>query len=117
MPTLRRLDASGSRVFDLKALSNLPLAELDISNTNTTDLAPLSAVPLQKLRCDNTRISDVRPLASVSTLKEIVLPHRADNIESLRHLPLERISSTTIGNRPALTASEYWVKFDEQKSR
>jgi serine/threonine protein kinase len=117
MRTLRRLDASGSRVFDLKALSNLPLAELDISNTNTTDLAPLSTVPLQKLRCDNTRISDVRPLASVSTLKEIVLPHRADNIESLRHLPLERISSTTIGNRPALTASEYWVKFDEQKSR
>lgn len=112
MKTLRRLVLSGSRVYDLAPVSNLPLRHLDLSNTNITDLAPVATMPLETLRCDRTRITDLGPLTKIPTLRELVLPPRPENIDLLRPLPLERLSAKTLANRPAQTAQEFWQKQD-----
>ena len=112
MQTLRRLTLSGTRVYDLAPLAHIPLRHLDISNTNTTDLSPLATTPLETLRCDKTRATDLTPLAKIPTLRELVLPPLAENLEPLRSLPLDRLSKKSLANRPTQTAQEFWQTHD-----
>ena len=112
MKTLRRLTLSGSRVHDLTPIAHLPLRHLDLSNTNIIDLTPVASMPLETLRCDRTRLTDVSPLQKIPTLRELVLPPHPENLETLRNLPLERLSSKSLANRPAQTAEEFWHQHD-----
>ena len=108
---------------DLSPLKGMPLEVLSLSsNTRVSDLSALRGMPLGELRlrvCDV--ITDLSPLEDVKgTLRLLVLPPKARNVELLRRFPgLERISfaDDPKGNyRPDRTVAEFWGEYDSREA-
>ena len=91
---LKRLAINETAVTDLEPLRGMPLEELFLSNTKVVDLSPLRGMPLKSLNLRSCiSLTDVSPLAECQSLKTLILPTTAKEIEFLRSFPnLESIS-------------------------
>jgi hypothetical protein len=70
-------------------------------------------MPLEDLRLGGTPVTDLSALAQASSLRQLVLPANAMNIDFLRTFPkLERLSFTETNFVPDMTAAEFWQKYD-----
>ena len=122
--SLQALNIRGCPVSDLTPLRGQPITDLVIGvrdprkpeegKTKVTDLSPLRGMPLTRISLEGTTNPDVAPLADCPTLRTIVLPQKARNVEALRKLPnLKKISWGWPGSEdkmPAATA--FWQDYD-----
>ena len=116
---LESLTIGNSPVRDLSPLAHLPIKVLHVDRTNVTSLEPLRGRPLEKLRFDQTKVTDISPLLDCPTLRDVVLPDAAKNVELLRKLPnLKRLSRKTVGYQaaPAQSVEEFWADYDAQQA-
>ena len=118
---MKRLFLTGTAVTDLSPLQGMPLEMLSLSsNTSVSDLSVLRGMPLTELRlrvCN--AITNLSPLEDCKrTLRLLILPPNATNVELLRGFPnFERISFADDPKnnfRPDKTATEFWQEFDQQ---
>jgi hypothetical protein len=115
---LKRLALNETSVTDLEPLREMPLEELFLSNTKVVDLSPLRGMPLKTLNlrsCIN--LTDISPLAECKSLRELILPTTAKEIDFLRTFPnLESISykGGLAGSAPQI-AKEFWAEYDRAK--
>ena len=110
---LRILSLYKSSVADLEPLRGLHLRELYLASTQVEDFSVLAGMPLERLFIDLTPATDLTPLLTLTSLKDVILPEHAKNIEELRNLPnLQRISfqydAGTGG--PSMTAAQFWER-------
>jgi Leucine-rich repeat (LRR) protein len=106
-------------VTDLSPLRGMPLKKLSIDRTKVTDVSALKDMPLEELFFDFTSVTDITPLLTIPSLKVVMLPEKADNVEALRKLPnLQRISFfwDMKAGRPSMTAAEFWKAWDRELS-
>jgi hypothetical protein len=118
---LRALLLDDTPVSDISPLKDLPLLSLTLANTRVTDLSPLRDMKLQGLFLDrNSQEIDLAPLAGITTLEDILLPEKSQNLELLRKLPnLKFIGYTWSGGNvkgSTTPAAEFWKSHDAQKS-
>jgi len=124
--SLKTLNINACPVSDLTPLSGMPLTELlmglgklgmQVGKTNVSDLSPLRGMPLIRLSIDGTNDPDVTPIAQCATLKILILPMKARNIEALRSLTqLERISRGWPGSEEKMPdAATFWKDYDAQQ--
>ncbi len=115
---LRLISMWESPLADLAHLRELKLQELYLQGSQVRDLSPLAGMPLERLFIDRTPATDLTPLLGLVTLRDVMIPEKAENIESLRKLPaLQRISfsyDSKIGG-PSMTAAEFWAGFPPKK--
>ncbi|MGH7941356.1 MAG: hypothetical protein ACREDS_09775, partial [Limisphaerales bacterium] len=108
-----------TKVADLAPLRGMPLETLDISSTPVTDLSPVRGMPLTYLKMNSCRhITDLSPLAGMTTLRMVILPPNAANIEVLRGLTnLTRISFnySQVADGPDKTTAEFWADYDRNQ--
>jgi Leucine-rich repeat (LRR) protein len=116
---LKRLAINETQVTDLEPLRGMPLEELFLSNTKVVDLSPLSGMPLKILNLRScVSLTDISPLAQCQSLRQLMLPTAAKEIEFLRTFPnLESISykGGLAGSAPQ-TAKEFWDEYDRSKA-
>lgn len=137
---ISKLWLGNTGVSDLTPLSDMVLTELRLYHTQVTDLSPLKGMPINYLHLSGTRITDIsalremplvtlrmhdcfhlidlQPLSGIATLRNVTLPPRFKNIESLRALSdLELIGFKENADYfPDMTAAEFWKEFDAQKN-
>jgi eukaryotic-like serine/threonine-protein kinase len=110
---LRVLSLYQSAVTDLEPLRGLHLRELYLASTQVKDFSVLAGMPLERLFIDLTPATDLKPLLTLTSLKDVILPEHAENIEELRKLPnLQRVSfhyDARIAG-PSMTAAEFWAR-------
>ena len=83
------------------------------------DISLIAGMPLEQIHIGGTQVADISPLLKCPTLKYVVLPQDAKDVESLRVLPkLTRVSYTAIsGGDPDKTAEQFWAEYDRTKKR
>jgi serine/threonine protein kinase/Leucine-rich repeat (LRR) protein len=116
-PNIQSLGITYIPVSDLAPLRSTHLKRLYASYTEVADLTPLRDLPLEHLFLEQChRATNVLQLAGITTLKEIILPSGARNIDALRSLPnLERIGfAWQPGIGPDKTAQEFWSDWDKR---
>lgn len=89
LKTIKKLDAQGRGIKDLKGIQNLiNLKELNLSHNNLTDLKPLNELSmLQKLDLSNNSIEEIGLLEQLSNLKELYLNNnKIKNPDCLKNL-------------------------------
>ncbi|HEY1791088.1 MAG TPA: leucine-rich repeat domain-containing protein, partial [Verrucomicrobiae bacterium] len=108
-----------TKVADLAPLRGMPLETLDITSLPVTDLSPLRGLPLTYLKMNNCKsITDLSPLAGMTTLRTVVLPPNATNIELLHGMTnLTRIGFNfdQAADGPDKTAAEFWADYDRHQ--
>jgi serine/threonine protein kinase/Leucine-rich repeat (LRR) protein len=108
-----------SPVEDLTPLRGLRLHELYLQGSLVHDISALAGMPLERLFLDRLPLTDITPVVSFRSLRDLMLPEKAENIEALRKLPnLQRISftyDTGLGG-PSMTAAEFWAAHDMKLS-
>jgi hypothetical protein len=69
-------------------------------------------MPLERLFIDHLGVTDLTPLLTLRSLRDVILPKNAENVEALRKLPnLQRVSFSyddKLGG-PSMTAGEFWA--------
>jgi hypothetical protein len=130
---LEHLRLSATGVADLKPLSGMPLRTLFLDETGVSDLEPLRKMPLEVLWIGNTGVKDISPiqntpieilhaglcsnlvdlspLRNTTSLRQILLPPGAANLDTLSGLRNLRFISFQYDSetmRPSLTAEEFW---------
>jgi hypothetical protein len=124
--SLRTLNINACPIIDLSPLSGMPLIELLIGlgdlgiqkgGTDISDLTPLRGMPLVKLSIDGINDPDLTPIAECASLKTLILPLKARNIEALRGLPaLQRISWGWPGGDDKMPdVATFWKVYDAQQ--
>jgi eukaryotic-like serine/threonine-protein kinase len=116
--SLRVFSAFQSSMTDLAPLRGIQLEVLYISGTKVRDLSALAGMPLENIYFDLTPVTDVTPLQRMPTLKYVILPEEAENIEALRTLPnLLRLSFHFDPKvpGPSKTAAEFWKTWDRDE--
>lgn len=110
-------------VADLTPLRDLPLKSLHLYKTRVVDLSPLRGLPLEDLYFDATPVRDLSPLLEIPTLRRVMIPRDADNIEILKqHKGLEYIGweedwyGHPHSGRPGWTAEQFWARWDQRKA-
>jgi hypothetical protein len=99
LPSLRKLNLSGTQVSNLSPLSGLTaLRHLNLSRTKVRDISPLSGLTaLQYLWLNHIKVSDLRPLAGLT---------------ALQHLELRKTHVRDVSPLSGLTALQVlWVNF------
>ncbi len=113
---LKRLALNETQVADLEPLRGMPIEELFLSNTKVIDLSPLSGMPLRTLNLRScTKITDISALADCRSLKALILPPHAKDIEFLRSFPqLEQLSYKGVfaGGAGFQTPKDFWAEYD-----
>ena len=117
LKNLEVLDISACPIDNLEILRGRKLRNLHMMQTNVRDLSILAGMPLEELQFNDTPATDLRPLLACPTLRRIVLPAGAENVEALRALPgLTAISYECQNDgTPKQTAAEFWSTFDERR--
>ena len=108
---LESFDAHGSALADLSILTGMKLHTLLLGATAVSDITVLAGMPLETVDLSATKVVDIAPLLKCPTLKSVVLPPDAREIESLRTVPsIARISydANTSGD-PDKTADQFWA--------
>lgn len=101
---LRKISLYGSKIRDIKLLSNLKnLQELDLSVTPISDLEPLKSVTsLQSLSIGNMQVTDFNFLSDMTNLKELWLDndriYNLTPIKDLKNLQKLSLSGTKISD-------------------
>ena len=107
---------SSRGLSDLTFLRGLKLREVWLAHTAVSDISVLAGMPLSKVFLDDTAVTDVSPLGKCPQLSELVLPHNAREVETLRALPiLKKISyEYNFVKEVNDTALEFWRDYDGQ---
>jgi Leucine-rich repeat (LRR) protein len=111
---LQVFDAADTALSDLSIVKGTKLHSLLIERTAVADLAPVAGMPLEDVAIGGTRVTDLSPLLKCATLRNVILPDNAKNVESLHGLPnLARLSYTSPGaGYPDKSADEFWKEHD-----
>src|SRR4029453_14736101 len=112
---LRLFSAYQSSLTDLAPTQGLQLEILYFQGTQVRDLSPLAGMPLEEIFFDFTPVTDLTPLQSIPTLKYLLLPEKAENVEVLKKRPnLLRVSFFFDPKvpGPSKTAAEFWEAWD-----
>jgi serine/threonine protein kinase/Leucine-rich repeat (LRR) protein len=112
---LEFLDAASTALSDLSVVRDRKLRVAKLANTKVADISALEGMPLEWVTLNGTAVTDLRPLHACRTLKQLVLPKNAREVEKLRALPaLTELSyREKPGGAPAQTAVEFWAEFDK----
>jgi len=108
---LTTFDATDTSFAELEPLRGRHLREAYIASTKVRDLTILSGMPLQTVFFNSTDVTDVTPLLKCPTLKSLIVPGEAQEIEALRQLPLLSRISYHYDEKipgPSTTAAEFW---------
>lgn len=104
-----------TKVADLSPLAGKDLVSLDVEGTPVSDLSPLAEMAsLRRLNIAGTKVTDVTPLANLSLERLIFSPEQVTaGIEVIRSsTSIRQIDVKFDGVNPALSASEFWEKYD-----
>ncbi len=108
---LKHLSAGYTQIRDLSPLTGMPLEELRLEQTAIRDLSPLRGMPLKTLTFRDLPRLDLSALAECSTLEEIFLPSRPENLRAIHDLPkLQRISWSNRTNG-FIEPAKFWQDF------
>ena len=112
---LRELWLAGcARVTDLAPLHDMQLKVLNLNRTAVSDLTPLVGMPLVDLSLEGcTKITDLKPLKDCLSLKKLVLPRNAKNIDFLRTHPKLKFLSNKGLSEPV---AEFWAEYDRHRT-
>ena len=107
--TVMKLPALKGRDHTFNQL-NTGITTLIIRDREFEDLSLLSGAKLTGLDISRTKVSDLTPLATMTTLRHLIFPEPAKNVESLRKLPVLEKISTRIGKNgePSELAEDFW---------
>src|SRR5262249_49949766 len=89
-----------------------------IARTRVTDLSVVAGMPLEGILLAGLKTTDLSPLLKCPTLKSIVLPQDANDVESLHALPnLTRLSYAQNDQVDAdKTADQFWESHRAEES-
>ncbi|WP_437203690.1 leucine-rich repeat domain-containing protein [Planctomicrobium sp. SH664] len=107
-------------VTDLAPLAGTSLVSLDIQGTPVTDLSPLRSLKsLERLNLAGSAVTDLTPLAELRLSRLIFSPDRITHgIDAIRSMPsLREIDISFEGEKPALSAQEFWTRYDAGEFR
>jgi tetratricopeptide (TPR) repeat protein len=107
---LEYFDAANTVLSNLEVVRGRKLRVALLSSTRITDISALAGMPLDRVTLGETAVTDIRPLLQCPTLKELVLPHGAREVNALRSLPrLAKISYGELsGGYSEQAAEEFW---------
>jgi Leucine-rich repeat (LRR) protein len=110
------LNLTRTKITSLDPLRGMKLNKLVLSETAIADLGPLADMPLTVLNLRGcARLRDLSPLQRCRSLKSLIVPLNAQNIELLRALHLVRIGykdTPVKGGLHGLPAAEFWADLD-----
>jgi Leucine-rich repeat (LRR) protein len=107
---LETFDAHGSGLANLSILKGMNLHTLKIGNTAVSDISLLAGMPLETVELNGSKVIDIAPLLKCPTLKSVLLPAEARDVDSLRAMTsIARISYDANGkDEPDKTAQQFW---------
>jgi Leucine-rich repeat (LRR) protein len=113
---LESFDAHGSALIDLSILKGMNLHSLKLGDTGVSDISALAGMPLETVELNGTKVTDVAPLLKCPTLKSLLLPPNARDIDTLRTMTsIARISYQADNNgNPDKTAEQFWAANKEE---
>jgi Leucine-rich repeat (LRR) protein len=115
---LQKFGANETRLSDLSVVKGLKnLRTLQIARTAVADIAPLAGKPLETVNIAGTPVTEISPLLRCPTLRSLVLPRAAWDVESLGALPnLKRISYAASSNGdPDMSATAFWNELEKEE--